>query len=309
MRGLKLLAVGLMLSNGLCSQIIDNRGCKAFSDDPFFNETFVRINNLKAMKGTISTKNKLRPIQTRGLTTYYSFDRAGHLDMQYSTRFKTPSDMDTSFVRYYYSDDDQISLKRLNDNYGFYSYHYNYDSTGQICSEEYCRDENVGSSPEDFKLGKQTIIVSETFKNIWINDQELKRVYYNNYGKPYQEKYQRWDDKGYLIEEEIVLLLSRKRNVITYTYNEKGHVVKRVRKSNVTGNSELQSEYKYDGVGNLIEINEYRNGKHILKKEVLYNDSMLIKAIISFDVATEFMTIIKFEYTFYDEVNTSQNQD
>jgi len=306
MKGL-ILVIGVFVSQGLMGQIIDNRDCDAFSDDPFFNEKFIRVNKIKSMKGSISTKNKLQPIQTRGLITYYGFNEDGKLVEQYSTRLKTPTNIDTTFIRYKYNDLNKIAVKRLNDNYGFYSYNYEYDSAGNVVAEEYCRDQNIGKSPIEFELGKQTIIVSETFKNVWVNDKELKRVYYNNYGKPYQEKYQRWDDKGYLIEEETVLLLNRKRNITKYVYDAKGYVVKRTQNSNVTGNSELISEYTYDEVGNLLEINEYRNGRHITKKEVLYTESMLVKAVIILDISSEYMTLIKYEYSFFDNLNTTQN--
>ena len=195
-----------------------------------------------------------------------------------------------------------LLIKRRNDSYGFYSYNYEYDSTGQTTSEKYCRDENTGPSKHHFELGKQYIIVSESFKNEWLSDLELKKTYYNNYGRPYQEKYTRWNEMGYLVEEETVLLMNSKRNKTKYEYDEKGQVVAKIHSSNITGNSELRYEYLYDEVGNLMESNEYRNGKHITKRTVIYEEkTMLMKAIIVKDVATEYMSIVRYYYEFYDE--------
>ncbi len=296
---ISLLTIAFFLSHFGSTQILDNRDCSAFTDEPFFNKQFIQINHVKAIKGRIKTKRKLHPIQDKGLETYYGFDEAGILTHQYKTRFKS-SKKDTTMVTYVYDDSNRVVVKRLNDSYGFYSYNYTFDDQGQVASEKYCRDENIGSSKVDFKLGKQTIIVSENFKNEWMNDTLMKKRYFNNYGRPYQEKYYYWDDKGYLKEEETMLLLNSKRNKVSYVYNEKGLVVEKIQSSNVTGNSTLKHEYTYDDVGNLTQIDEYRNNKHVTKREIVYKDNMLLEAVIVWDVATEFMTIVSYDFEFYE---------
>ncbi len=296
---ISLFCILIIWVSTVSGQILDNRDCNAFTDEPFFSTEFIKINRIKAINGHIKTKKKLSPIQDKGLEAYYGFNEEGILTHQYKTRFKS-GHKDTTLVTYAYDDSNRVVVKRLNDSYGFYSYNYTFDSTGQVSSEKYCRDENVGGSKVDFKLGKQTIIVSENFKNQWVNDSTMKKRYFNNYGRPYQEKYFHWDDKGYLIEEETRLLLNSKRNKIEYRYNEKGLVTEKIQSSNVTGNSTLKHVYSYDEVGNLTQIDEYRNGNHVTKREVVYSDNMLLEAVIVWDVATKFMTIVSYDFEFYE---------
>lgn len=295
-----IIAIFILSFTAVNGQILDNSSCEAFTDEPFFNINFIKENKVKSIHGEISTKKKLSSIKTRGLITHYDFDENGILTQQYQTTLKSASLVDTTIVTYLYDDKNQLITKRRNDSYGFYSYNYTYDSTGQIASEKYCRDENANESKSDFKLGKQFVIVSENYENEWVSAKELRRKYFNNYGRPYQELVFRWDDRGYLIEEETTLLLNSKKNKTSYSYNEKGLVLKKEQSSNVTGNSTLVHEYEYDEVGNLINIDEYRNGQHITKREIIYNANMLMDAIIIMDVATEYMSIIRYKYNFYE---------
>ena len=65
-------------------------------------------------------------------------------------------------------------------------------------------------------------------------------------------------------------------------------------------NAFKKTNYKYDVLGNLIEINEYRNNQHITHKEILYDEkTFLLKALISQDVETNFIKIIKFKPSFF----------
>ncbi len=301
MKCLVYILLGLMSAQSILhAQILDNSDCTAFTDEPFFNTQFIKNNKIKSIHGKISTKKKLDIIRSRGLETHYEFDTDGKLDYQYRTLYKGGKIDDTTVISYIYDDEDRIIIKRLNDSYGFYSYNYEFDTTGHLVSEKYCREDNCGPSKEQFKLGKQYVIVSEKFSYDKPTDETLKRKYFNNYGRPYQEKTFTWDDKGYLIKEELRLLLNNKRNVIEYTYNDKGLVTEKKQTSNVTGNSTMSTKYSYDEVGNLTEVNEFRNGRHITKREIVYSDNMLLESVIVFDISSEFMTIIRYKFTFYE---------
>jgi len=284
------------------AQILDNSSCKAFTDEPFFSNDFIKTNKIQSIRGEIFTKVKLAAIRTQGLKKGYDFNIDGQLTAQFSTSIGSKSMMDTTFVKYAYNKDNAIVTKRRNDKHGFYSYNYTYDSLGLQNSEKYCRDENANTARDNFKLGKQFVIVSEACKNEWLSAKELKKRYFNNYNKPYQEVFYRWDDKGYLFEEETVLLLNSKRNKVVYEYNDKGLVMRRYKTSSVAGNSKIEFKYNYDEVGNLTEIDEYRNGKHITNKEIIYDGkTMLMDAVIIMDVATEYMKIVRYYYTFFED--------
>lgn len=277
------------------AQIIDNRGCKAFTDDPFFDIQFIKKNKVKSITGSISTKTKYGIITPNGLTTYFDFDKDGKQVTYYNT-FHKGNSFDTTVVKFTYNDSNKLLVKRRNDNYGFYSYTYSYDSSGNKTGEKYCRDENLGASKHEFKLGKQYIIIDERYKVEQVSATQKKVVYFNNYGKSYQEKLMNYDKKGYLISEEKTLLRSKKKNKTEYEYDYKGYVIKKTETSSVAGNFEEVHEYEYDKIGNLTSEKIYRNGKHKTTKTFLYYDTMLLKAIILKDISSENLTITKYKY-------------
>ena len=48
---LKILVAFLFISHISISQVLDNRKGEAFTDRPFFNEKFIKENNLKSLNG------------------------------------------------------------------------------------------------------------------------------------------------------------------------------------------------------------------------------------------------------------------
>ena len=59
--------------------------------------------------------------------------------------------------------------------------------------------------------------------------------------------------------------------------------------------------YEYDKLGNLEVIDEYRNEELKTHKEVIYDKStLLMKALLVQDVNSNFITITKYSYVFFD---------
>ncbi len=296
-----LLLLLVITSVPLWGQMIDNRQCNAFSDDPFFNTDFIRRNKIKYMHGKLSGKAEMRPIRKKGLVQHYAFDEAGKLQMQYTSFFRAGKQKDTTSVYYHYDSLDHMITKRRNDVHGFFSYNYQWDSLGNMTQEKYCRDVNAGPSKDEFKLGKQFEIVSETFSYEKVNERQFKKRFYNSYGKAYKEEISHYNEMGYLTEQVTKLIISSRGSKVTYEYNEKGLVSKKTDYSNLTFDNEISYEYSYDDLGNLIEENIYRNGKHITLRQFLYDGNMLIKAQLTKDIETNFITIIEYECGFYEE--------
>ena len=68
-------------------QLIENSLSNAFTDDPFFNTEIVKLNKLRSLHGTISTKKELSSIKKSGKSQHFKFDKKGNLIQQYSTIF------------------------------------------------------------------------------------------------------------------------------------------------------------------------------------------------------------------------------
>jgi len=281
------------------AQLIDNRKCNAFSDDNFFYQEFVRQNKIKSITGNISTKVEMQVIKNEHLVLKYEFDSVGRLVKQFGS-FNRTGIKDTTFVTYMYDEFSRILTKRTNDAYGFFSYNFEYDTTGNILTKTYCRDENANVSRNEFKLGKQFIIVKESYKYEKNDSIQTKNVF-NNHGRIYQKEYQKYNKLGYLEEVTKKLVVNHKKSMVTFKYNELGKVSEKIIQNNTSKDDYVKYEYSYDEIGNLTFIDEYSNEKKKLHTEVLYDQStMLMKALLIQDVEANFITIIKFSYEFYE---------
>jgi hypothetical protein len=291
---------------GLCwlqltvgAQMIDNSQCQAFTDEPFFDEKFIRQNKIKRINGSVSTKGELQAIKSRDLVSNYEFDTLGRLILQLGS-FNTMGNKDTVINAFVYDVKNQVAVKRTNDTYGFFSNNFEYDENGSVISKTYCREENVGPSRYAFQLGKQYVIIKETYR-YWTSDSVVVKSIYNNHDRMYQQQTFFYNDLGLLVAEENQYVINHKTSRIEYTYTDLGKVATKTifREYNNRDNFE-RIEYRYDVMGNLEYIEEYKNDKHVLHKEVLYDKSTyMLKALLVQDKQTNIITIIKFSVEFY----------
>ncbi|MDB4534630.1 hypothetical protein N9242_07150, partial [Vicingaceae bacterium] len=89
-----------------------------FSDLPFFNTDFIKVNSIKSITGSISTKKVRDIIRTKGLKSHYSFNQNGMLETQLSSIISNGK-KDTSITFYEYKENGKIKLKRKSDGEGF----------------------------------------------------------------------------------------------------------------------------------------------------------------------------------------------
>ncbi len=271
-----------------------------FNDDPFFNTEFIRLNKVKSITGSRSTKKVQDIIRTKGLDYHYEFNTNGTLKQQMSTFHSNENGKDTSIISYQYNKHNCLTVKRKNDHFGFYSNNYQLDSSNNIVKKTYCRDENISSTKGDFKLGEQYVIVSDSFSYQTSSPTQTKKKFFNNYGKVYKEQTNYFNEFGYLIEEYSKFIIGNKKSKITYEYDEKGRVKAIDDFSDIANNKKLSQIYSYDEVGNVLEINFYKNEQHTTIKQYIYNKkSMLLDAQLIQDVETKLIRIIQYSYVFY----------
>lgn len=287
------------LSNAY-SQIIDNRDGTAFTDDNFFSIDFIKRNKIKSINGKVSTKRDNEAMYEKDQFNYYEFDANGRITVIMSTFTNLGNSKDTGVVTFKYDGKGQLITKRRNDNYGFYSYNYEYDSIGRIIKETYCRDENAGADKFHFELGKQFIISSESYTYHQYVEKQFVRKYFNNYGALYQERYAYFDANNYHTEDIYRLTLSGKESKTLFGYDEKGRLNKKSDVSYIFGYSETSDTYKYDSLGNLEEHSGFRNSEQKILRSLLYDQkTMLLSAQVMKDFDTELIYVIKYSYQYY----------
>ena len=271
-----------------------------FSDLPFFNTEFIKSNDIKSITGTISSKKIRDIIRANGLDYHYEFNGDGTLLMQLASHFSKGL-KDSSVVTYCYNPKGKISIKRKSDSYGYYSYHYKYDDMDNIILHTYCRDESRFECKNKFELKKEYVIVKDSFSYQKLNVQQTKKIFYNSYGKKFKEQTNYYNDYGYLIEEYTKFIIGNNKKKLTYEYDEYGRLYKKYFYANIAKDKKRTEVYTYDNLGNVLDIKYYDEEKHTSTKQFLYDKkTMLLTAMIIQDVATEYIRIIKYDYTFFD---------
>lgn len=275
--------------------MLDNQFGNAFTDIPFFNETFILNNKLKALKGEYTFKKAGDIMRKTAYRCEYSFDNKGHLNSTFETRFNNGS-KDTVHNIYEYNKENQLVLVRKKDHGGYQTVHYTLDSLGRIITIETRRD----ILDENEEVKKSFVINKETMKYNSYPQQQKKTVF-NSYNLPYLEEIKYYDSLGYLVNITEKLKMTSSKTIKKYEYNGKGLVSAIRTLSNVDGKYAEEWLYRYDDLGNLIEKHIYRNGKFVTDIQVIYNvDTKLLSSLLTRDVETNFIQILRFmDYEFY----------
>lgn len=290
------------------SQILDITQ-PLFTDEPFFNEQFIKKNKVKSITGSISSKKVRDIIRSKGLDYYYEFNTNGSLKMQLST-YLSGQLKDSTTISYIYNDNGLIVTKRKNDSYGFFSHNYSYDNESNIVLQTYCRDENKYQTKKEFELKKQYIISTDSFSYKKYDDTQTKKFYYNGYKKIFKEQTNYYDEYGYLKEEYTKFIIGNKKKKITYEYDEQGRISKKHTYTNIAEDVKTTEIYTYDEIGNILDIKTFDGDKHKTTKQFLYDSkTMLLTAQIIQDIQTEFLRIIQYRYEFFGEETQVQFTD
>jgi len=270
-----------------------------FSDMPFFNTNFIKTNNIKSITGSISSKKVRDIIRSNGLDYYYEFRNDGKLQYQLSSHFADGL-KDSTVISYAYKNNN-ISIKRKSDSYGYYSYHYKYDNLNNIVTQTYCRDENKFEAKNKFELEKEYVIVTDSFSYQEFNAGQSKKIFFNNYGKKFKVQTNYFNTHGYLIEEYTKFIIGGNKQKLTYEYDEKGRLYKKHIYSSIAKNKKTTEIYSYDEIGNILDIKYFNLNIHTSTKQFLYDrKTLLLSALIIQDIETKFIRIIKYRYTFFD---------
>ena len=285
--------------NQLFAQMINNESGQIFTETPFFNEKYIRSVKLKSITGTISSKKELGAIKSSGKKEAYIFNEKGNLTVHYLSS-KTKNKPDTTFTFYEYNLKNENTIFRVSDSYGFYSYSKKYNDLGKLINKTYSREKNASKSKINFKLEEKYVIFQESY--LYENkDSIIEVTTLNSNGRPYQRQIYYYDSFNYLFKIHTRLLISNSTKYEKYTYNDRGFLksIQYFNNENETPIKELR--YDYDEWGNVTFMDEYKDNVRVIHKELLYDPSTLIlKTILSQDLVSNLITIVKYKPEFYN---------
>ncbi len=276
------------------AQVLDNRMGEAFTDKPFFNEDFVKRNRLKRLNGTYTYKNQGGAMRETKFKHVFEFDREGRLISTYETRTDDGT-KDTAWNIYEYDEFGFLEVHRKTDQDGFTAVRYTNDSIGRVIKEEYVREiDSNGRIVQTLSFNEERIEYTEY-------DKQTKCTRYNNYNLPYLDEFFNYNELGYLINREERIKMTSSVYTYTHEYNDKGKLAAIKKTSNRADGILEEMTFKYDQLGNLLEKRVYRNGEFTTDIQIIYNSkTKLLSAVLTKQVSTGFMTIIRFKnYEFY----------
>ncbi len=292
------LLLGL-LPQTVMAQILSTGDGNLFANGPAFDAGFLATNKIKSIKGTVSTKADLKPIRDVGLVQEYAFNRKGEWIMQLTTAEVSGKPTDTTLVFRSFGQATVPQYLRTINGAGVSTYRYEYDSLNRVVGQAYYREENIGDGQLRFRPGRQFLITEEAFRYPQGGDLTSRKQYLNGQGKVYKELTVTVDTLGNFVEKTTRFNITQRRQTFTYSYNAENRVQEITEFSNVVGRYSVTYQYEYDEVGNVISEKTYRNGDLKQTKEFLYDERLLLSALLWRDEGSQSIRIVRFAYEFY----------
>lgn len=278
------------------AQILDNKRGLAFTEEPFFDEVFIRTNKIKKIKGEFTHKKAGDVMRKTEFKSVYEFNSMGQLISSYETR-NEENIKDTIQNYYEYYPNNQLAVHRKKDSEGYGSIHYERDSLNRVISEETRRD----LFNDKGQIERSLVINHETMKYDTFPLQQKKTVF-NSYNLPYLEEVCHFNEDGYLLDREENLKMTSNKIKYFYEYNEKGYISAIRSNANINGVFAEEWLFRYDDYGNLIEKHVYKNGKFVTDIQIIYNsETKLLSSVLTQDIETNFIVILRFMgYEFFE---------
>jgi hypothetical protein len=292
-----------------------------------FNSAIVKKNKIKSIQVVIVDKPDGSTIIDKGATQGYEFDEYGKLIRYYytilnkievqeivipsikkrgkiirpvSTRIVTKYINDTVFANIYYDNQSRIISKRTRTGDYYDAYYYEYNEQGQIRKEMHCRETNVSENKNEFKLGVQTVLSSETFQHIILTPTQIKKQCFNDEGREYKKAIINMDAKGNKVSESYTFIVSWMRQENSYEYDTNNNLIKRSIQSNESGELKEHAVFENNATGVLLTERKYKNENLLNEISYLYDDSFnLLKSQVNRDHKNASIGIVKYQYIFY----------
>jgi hypothetical protein len=260
-----------------------------------FNEQFIARNGITAITGERMVKRDNEPMRTRPERYRFRFDADGRISYSNTSYGRPGSGRDTSQVMYKRDAEGHVVELLRNDPNGLYSIRHTLDSAGRSIRETYARVENLGRDRYDVVPGERTEINDEHFRYEIMGDSAWKRITVNHLGLPYREQTYTRNDLGYLVRIEDLYLISNRRGLIRFTYDDKGRLVERTSQPDLGSPGMQRRTFSYDAVGNVLESDLYHDDRHVHHEEFLYEEgTMLVKARLTKEVDTGVIHVVRY---------------
>lgn len=267
----------------------------------YFNGEFVRNNKIKSILAEVSIKREMQPITSKGTMIQYAFDRDGRLIEKLNTFKKPGGEIDTSAEAYAYNSLDRLITRSSYERSGYSSIQYDYDTGGQVVSQNYFRGPNTTAFRYKVEKGASTLVKTEHFQHEEVNDTTHRKIYLNNQGVPFKRITTTTNNFGSLSSEETIYLSVNKGSITRFRYDLEGRLNEIVKTENLFKTQIIKYTYEYDEMGNIMSEKKYLNGKLVRSREFVYEvESLRLKAELSKDEEMNVITIYRYRYEYFN---------
>ncbi len=292
-----------------------------------FNAPIIKQNKIKKIIVAIVDKPDGEVITDKGagqgyvfdttgkLTSYYytvlnhtqvqemdvpAIKKQGRLIKQSGTHTTSKYINDTILAHVFYDSMNRIITKRIKMGDYVNAHYYEYDSTGHLSKEIYCRETNVSENRNEFKLGVQKILSTETFKYTWLTPTQLKKSCLNDEGREYKKVIINYDDKGNKQSENYDFIVSWMHQEHVFQYDSNGRLHKKAYVGNESGELKGYSIYEYNATGTLLSEQQFKNDVLSFEINYLYDETFnLLKSKVSRNHTKASIEIAKYTFEFY----------
>jgi hypothetical protein len=207
---------------------------------------------------------------------------------------------DTIFTDVTYDELNRISCKRIKTDNVYDAFYYSYNSDNQLIKEVHYKETNTGKNLDDFKLGTQELVFSQTFQYKVLSTNQTKKICLNIRGMPYKNTFIKWDAKKNLINETSESTVTSMRQEYNYSYSAANQLIKKNYKSNEKASVVLESVYEYGKNGNLISEKKYKNEGFVYETNFIYDENgVFIRSEANRNHTSSTVFIAKYNYLFY----------
>lgn len=262
---------------------------------PHFNPLFIQRNRIAAIHGKRMVKRDNEPMRERKERYLYRFDEQGRATYSNNSFGQPGTGRDTASTTFEYDASGRLAKRLRNDLSGHFAYAVEHDAHDRPVRETYTRIENLGPDRYHLVPGAVTEISDEHFRYETVNDTVWKKVHVNSLGLPFREQRFTKDGHGYLRSIEDRYLISARRSLTTFRYDEKGRLYERTEQPDLNTPRTTRRTWRYDTAGNVTESELWHDDLHVEHAEFLYEEhTMMLKARLSKDIATGTIHVVRY---------------